>query len=111
MQRVALRGLCIVLLIFLVISGTGYGQSLADAARANRKQKGDASAKVISSEPNKCNATAPNATAIRPDCSNVTTSTEKVENVVRPPQKPVATNKRHSGAMLGDSISSVGSLR
>ena len=35
MQRVALKALCIVLLI----GSTGYGQSLADAARANRKQK------------------------------------------------------------------------
>lgn len=50
MQRVALRGLCIVLLIFLLIGGTGYGQSLADAARANRAQKGSAPAKVITSD-------------------------------------------------------------
>jgi hypothetical protein len=45
MQRVALKGLCIVLLI----SSTGYGQSLADAARANRKQKA-APAKVLTSD-------------------------------------------------------------
>jgi len=50
MPRVALKGLCIVLLIFLTIGGTGYGQSLADAARANRKQKGAAPAKVITGD-------------------------------------------------------------
>jgi hypothetical protein len=50
MQRVVLRSLCIVLLSFLVIGGTGYGQSLADAARANRKQKGDAPAKVLTND-------------------------------------------------------------
>ncbi len=50
MQRVALRGLCIILLIFLVIGGTSYGQSLADAARANRKQKGAPSRKVITGD-------------------------------------------------------------
>jgi len=47
MQRVALRGLCIVLLI----SGMSSGQSLADAARANRKQKGAAvPTKVLTSD-------------------------------------------------------------
>ncbi|MGB8582875.1 MAG: hypothetical protein WCD47_18800 [Candidatus Sulfotelmatobacter sp.] len=45
-MRVALKGLCIVLLI----GSTCYGQSLADAARANRKPKGDAPAKVITSD-------------------------------------------------------------
>ena len=45
MQRVAL-GLC----IFLLVTGTGYGQSLGDAARANRKQKGTAPAKVVTSD-------------------------------------------------------------
>ncbi len=45
MQRVAL-GLC----IFLLIGGTGYGQSLADAARANRKQKGAAPAKIVTGD-------------------------------------------------------------
>lgn len=40
MQRVALKGWCIVLQIgVLLIGSTCYGQSLADAARANRKQK------------------------------------------------------------------------
>jgi len=29
---------------------------------------------------------------------SVTNSAEKVEKVVRPPQKPVITNRRHSGA-------------
>ena len=29
-------------------------------------------------------------------CSDVTTSAEKVENVVRPPQKPVMIKSRHS---------------
>jgi hypothetical protein len=46
MQRVALKSLCIVLLI----GSTCYGQSLADAARANRKQKGAAPTKVVSSD-------------------------------------------------------------
>jgi len=50
MQQVALRRLWIVLLALTLISSTGYGQSLADAARANRKQKGDAPAKVITSD-------------------------------------------------------------
>jgi hypothetical protein len=46
MQRVALKCLCIVLLM----GSTGYGQSLADAARANRKQKGAAPTQVITSD-------------------------------------------------------------
>jgi hypothetical protein len=46
MQRVALKGLCIVLLI----GSTGYGQSLGDAARANRKQKGAAPTKVLTGD-------------------------------------------------------------
>lgn len=46
MQRVALRGLCIVLLL----GSTGYGQSLADAARANRQQKDTAPTKVLTSD-------------------------------------------------------------
>jgi hypothetical protein len=46
MQRVALKVLCIVLLI----SSTSYGQSLGDAARANRKQKGAAPTKVVTSD-------------------------------------------------------------
>ena len=46
MQRVALKGLCIVLLV----GGTGYGQSLADAARANRQQKGAAPTRVVTSD-------------------------------------------------------------
>jgi hypothetical protein len=50
MQRVAPKSLCVVLLIFLVITGTGYGQSLGDAARANRKQKGATPAKVVTSD-------------------------------------------------------------
>jgi hypothetical protein len=50
MLRVGVKGLCIVLLIFFLIGGTGYGQSLADAARANRKQKGDTSSKVLTND-------------------------------------------------------------
>ncbi len=50
MQRVALKGLCLLLLIFPLIGGTGYGQSLADAARANRQQKGAAPTKVLTSD-------------------------------------------------------------
>ena len=50
MQRVVSKSLCIVLLIIVLISDTGYGQSLGDAARANRKQKGAAPTKVLSSD-------------------------------------------------------------
>ncbi len=52
MQRVALRVLCIVLLIeVLLIGSTGYGQSLGDAARANRKQKSAAApTKVVTGD-------------------------------------------------------------
>jgi hypothetical protein len=46
MQQVALKGLCIALLI----GSTGYGQSIADAARANRQQKGSAPSKVITGD-------------------------------------------------------------
>jgi len=46
MQRVALKGLCIVLLI----GSTGYGQSLGDAARANRKERGAAPTKVLTGD-------------------------------------------------------------
>jgi hypothetical protein len=49
MKQVALKGLC----VFLLIGSPCYGQSLADAARENRKQKsenGAAPAKVISSD-------------------------------------------------------------
>jgi hypothetical protein len=46
MKRIALRGLCVVVLV----GGTCYGQSLADAARANRKQKGDTPTKVLTSD-------------------------------------------------------------
>jgi hypothetical protein len=46
MPRAALRGLCIVLLI----GSTCYGQSLGDAARANRKQKGADPPKVLTSD-------------------------------------------------------------
>jgi hypothetical protein len=46
MQRVALRGLCIV----LIVGSVGYAQSLADAARANRKQKSAAPTKVLTGD-------------------------------------------------------------
>lgn len=46
MRRVAARGLCIVLLM----GSMSYGQSLADAARANRKEKGVGTAKVVTSD-------------------------------------------------------------
>jgi len=45
-----MKGLFIVLLMLPLIGGTAYGQSLADAARANRKQKGDAPAKILTSD-------------------------------------------------------------
>ncbi len=41
---------------------------------------------------------APQALKDWPCCNRATISDEKVENVVRPPQKPVMTNNRHSGA-------------
>ena len=51
MQRVARKGFCIALLIeALLIGNTGYAQSLGDAARANRKQKGAAAAKVLTGD-------------------------------------------------------------
>jgi hypothetical protein len=55
-------------------------------------------ANVINTEPARCNAAAPYAPSDRPCSSNATISDEKVENVVSPPQKPVMTNNRHSGA-------------
>ena len=55
-------------------------------------------AKVIDTEPNKCSAAAPHALTDRPCSKSATISEEKVENVVKPPQKPVITNSRHSGA-------------
>ena len=58
-------------------------------------------ASVIATEPNKWAAAAPQAASARPCCSNVTISAENVENVVRPPQNPVITNRRHSGAIAG----------
>ena len=61
-------------------------------------------ANVINSEPSKWAATAPKAHTVRPDCSSITTSAEKVENVVKPPQKPVVTNSRHSGAKCGYAV-------
>jgi len=51
MQQVALKGLWIVLLIeVLLIGSTGYGQSLGDAARANRKEKSAAPTKVLTGD-------------------------------------------------------------
>src|ERR1700691_1687539 len=54
-------------------------------------------ASVMSTEPDRWIAAAPAAHMRRPCCKSVTTSEEKVENVVRPPQKPVTTKSRHSG--------------
>ena len=50
MQPVAPKSLCSVLLFVFLIGGTGYGQSLADAARANRKEKGSAPSKVLTGD-------------------------------------------------------------
>lgn len=55
-------------------------------------------AKVINTEPAKCSAAALHALSNCPCCINATISDENVENVVRPPQNPVMTNNRHSGA-------------
>ena len=58
-------------------------------------------ANVSSNEPTKCVPIATNAVPFLPDCIKTTTSAENVENVVSPPQNPVVTNKRHSGAKAG----------
>ena len=50
MQRLVLNGLCIVLSIFPLLGRTCHAQSLADAARANRKQKGAAPTKVLTGD-------------------------------------------------------------
>jgi len=51
MHRIALKSLGIVLLIeVLLIGSVGSAQSIADAARANRKQKGAAPAKVLTGD-------------------------------------------------------------
>src|SRR5271170_7898024 len=62
-------------------------------------------ARVIDTEPAKCNAAAPHALSDRPCCNKSTISDEKVEKVVRPPQKPVITNSRHSGAIVVETTS------
>src|SRR4029079_311895 len=57
-------------------------------------------ASVISTEPT---TWAPTIAAVQPYCwrsSSVTVWAEKVKKVVRPPQKPVVTNKRISGGRL-----------
>ena len=58
-------------------------------------------ASVAATEPTTCTATVAPAIAILPCCSSVTTSAEKVEKVVRPPQKPVTISSRHSGEIAG----------
>jgi hypothetical protein len=50
MRQVARKGMCLIPLIFLSIGLAGYAQSLADAARANRKQKGDTTTKVLTGD-------------------------------------------------------------
>lgn len=50
MKQVGHKGLCIFLLTVLLNGGTTHGQSLADAARANRKQNGTVPTKVITSD-------------------------------------------------------------
>ncbi|MNF18852.1 hypothetical protein D3C80_2232040 [compost metagenome] len=49
-----------------------------------------------------CKAIEPRAHEIRPSWMRETTSAEKVENVVNPPQKPVISSRRHSGLSDGD---------
>jgi hypothetical protein len=44
------------------------------------------------------NSDRPHRPSLSALCSDVTTSAEKVENVVRPPQEPVMIKSRHSGA-------------
>ena len=43
----------------------------------------------------------PNAQPIRPSLNKATTSTEKVEKVVKPPQKPVVSMIFQIGSILG----------
>jgi hypothetical protein len=50
MQRGARKSLCAALLIGLLTASICYGQSLADAARANRSQKGAAPTKVLTGD-------------------------------------------------------------
>ena len=57
--------------------------------------------KVKASEPAKCKSAVPRAQVTSPRCIKPTTSTEKLEKVVRPPKKPVITNNFHSGDRLG----------
>lgn len=57
--------------------------------------------KVMTADPITWTAITPPAMAARPSCNRDTTSTEKVENVVSPPQNPVLINSRHSGEMAG----------
>src|SRR5574337_1294209 len=66
----------------------------------NRKRIRNKPASVIASEPNKCTETVVTAQAYCWRRNKVTVSAEKVENVVRPPQKPVVTNRRSSGDRL-----------
>jgi hypothetical protein len=58
-------------------------------------------ANVISTEPARCAAIAPHAHIPRLCCRSETSSAEKVEKVVNPPQNPVMTSNRHSGESAG----------
>ena len=54
-------------------------------------------ARVMISDPTRWAAAAHSAQLMRPCCSSNTTSAEKVEKVVSPPQKPVMMKSRHCG--------------
>jgi len=57
--------------------------------------------KVSAKEPARWSNAVPIAHVSSPRCIKLTTSTEKLEKVVRPPKKPVITNNFHSGDRLG----------
>ena len=58
-------------------------------------------ANVIATDPTTCMATTDAAHSKRPCCNRTTTSAEKVENVVNPPQKPVTSSIRQIGEIVG----------
>lgn len=56
--------------------------------------------KVAAKQSVKLNKTLRNAVKSCPFCANCSVSFEKVENVEKPPQKPVANNKRWASVKL-----------
>ena len=58
--------------------------------------------KVIATEPTTCKLITAKATSQRCCWIKAATSSEKPENVVSPPKKPVTSNKRHCGERCGN---------